>query len=94
MSNIANEIENLSCKIKKLLYLQKSTNELSQKLINEKVELLKIIENLQTQLKNLQEENKIIKVTKTFSGSENVEVKKKINEIVREIDKCVILLNN
>ncbi len=94
MSILANEIENLSCKIKKLLFLQKSTNELNKKLINEKVELLKIIENLQTQLNKIQEENKIIKVAKTFSGSENVEVKKKINEIVREIDKCVTLLNN
>ena len=44
----------------------------------------------------LEEKNKVLKLANNISGAEgkNTEVKLKINELVREIDKCIALVNN
>jgi uncharacterized coiled-coil DUF342 family protein len=47
-------------------------------------------------LKDLEERNKILKLAKSLNGNtdENISgIKLKINELVKEIDKCVALLN-
>ncbi len=64
--------------------------------------LKKELENLEIKKKNLEKniselENKYnsLKLAKTLTGSkqDNAEAKSKINNIVREIDKCIALLN-
>ena len=42
------------------------------------------------------EKNKVLKLAKSIAGMEgkNTEVKLKINELVREIEKCISLVNN
>jgi len=59
-------------------------------------ELMQLIENQKNTIKNLEESNKIAKLAQAISQeSENTsDVKSKINELVREIDKCMALLNN
>ena len=94
MSDLINQVENLEENAKKLIYLQKTTFDLNKKLINERVEFLKQLELYKNQITKLEEEIKILKTAKTISGKGNIEAKNKINEIVREIDKCVSLLNN
>lgn len=47
-------------------------------------------------IKDLEERNKILKLAKSLNGNadENISgIKLKINELVKEIDKCVALLN-
>jgi chromosome condensin MukBEF MukE localization factor len=46
-------------------------------------------------LLELKEENKLIKLAKEMSitGSEVHDIKIKINELVRDIDRCIDLLN-
>ena len=60
------------------------------------------LEQLQTQLFNanekvqqLEEENRQLRLAKAVSGvnEDSSEAKDKINELVREIDKCLALLN-
>ena len=49
-----------------------------------------------TKLEALDEQLNILKLSKSVSGSEEdkTELKKKLNEFLREIDKCLALLNN
>ena len=65
------------------------------KTLNKKIEELKsdINKNRET-IKQLEEKVQILKLAKTLESNEgNVEAKLKINELVREIDKCIGLLN-
>ena len=60
------------------------------------------IENLQSELENSKRENKELNekikttsVANAISGSDGShEAKMRINQLVREIDKCIALLNN
>ncbi len=49
----------------------------------------------QAEMEDLSDKYKVLKMAKSLEGasSENKEVKLKINEMVREIDKCIALLN-
>ncbi|MDP4267535.1 MAG: hypothetical protein Q8880_08885, partial [Bacteroidota bacterium] len=63
-------------------------------LINENKHLLKIIDEQKEFINNIEEKNKILKIASSINSKENSkEVKLKINEFLREIDKCIALLN-
>lgn len=54
-------------------------------------------ENQQVKIANLSEQLKTLKLAQTLSGTgdqDSRQVKIKINEYIREIDKCLALLNN
>lgn len=71
--------------------LREKNNHLSQQI----QELQKTIELQKNALYELKEENKMIKLAKEMSST-NADVhdlKIKINELVRDIDKCIDLLN-
>jgi len=55
----------------------------------------KTIEIQKNTIAGLTERNKMIKLAKnlSLSGSDSYDVKIKINELVREIDRCIDLLN-
>jgi hypothetical protein len=44
--------------------------------------------------KELEEKLRVLKLAKSFSetNEKNLDIKQKINEFVREIDKCIVLL--
>lgn len=50
-------------------------------------------EKLAKQIVELKERNKILRLTGKDQGDGNREVKLKVNEIVREVDKCIAQLN-
>lgn len=54
------------------------------------------IENLKSEKQNLNEELKTARVANALSGSGDgsYQAKLRINQLVREIDKCIALLNN
>jgi predicted nucleic acid-binding Zn-ribbon protein len=62
---------------------------------NENSTLKSTIEIQRNTLNELKEQNKIIKLAKEMSpdSSDNHELKIKINELVRDIDRCIDLLN-
>ena len=64
--------------------------------LTDSVEALK--QELDSKNKEIEELNKNLKLVKMAkslegSGSENKDMKLKINELVKEIDKCIALLN-
>ena len=62
---------------------------------NENSTLRSTIDIQRNTLNELKEQNKIIKLAKEMSpdSSDNHELKIKINELVRDIDRCIDLLN-
>ena len=61
----------------------------------EKARLLKQLEEAAQSYVELEEQFKVYKLSRSFTGEgeDLSETKKKINQIVREIDKCIALLN-
>lgn len=83
---------------KKIALLIKKYNSIkNEKIILERKnnELVVELEQKAKQIKNLEDRIKIMKISKSVdSSSEDVHnTKHKINEYVREIDKCLVLLN-
>jgi hypothetical protein len=89
------EIQKLKENIKVLITMFENSKNSNQKLIEENQELLKKQHNIDKDLKDLQIKYDTLKVAKAFTGNteEASEAKLKVNKIVREIDKCIALLN-
>jgi len=94
MKNINLLVSGIEFKTRKLVNSYKDIqNEVTQ--LNEKIKALQhTIEEQKEVIKNLEEKNKTIKIAKTLDkGKETLDSRLKINELVREIDKCIDLLN-
>ena len=79
--------------------LQKSINgyrENEEKMASQLKKIDEEKSNLQNEINQLQEQIKLLKLAKQLEGDsvqDTKEVKLKINEMVREIDKCIALMN-
>ena len=67
----------------------------NDKLQTEKEQLLNTLEQHRVVISELEEQNKRIKLAKSLaaSGESSSDIRLKINEMVREIDKCIAFLN-
>jgi chromosome segregation ATPase len=63
--------------------------------LNAQVEELRVsLINKDREIEALEESNKTLKIAKSLTGTEeHSDAKQKINELVREIDKCIALLH-
>lgn len=89
-------LNELKFKVEKIIKLYISSLE-ENKILEEKInELSSEIENLKSENKILNEELKTARVANAISGNEkgSYQAKVRINQLVREIDKCIALLNN
>lgn len=96
MSNIGHTLTSLQSKIEKLVHLHKKSKEDIQKAEEEKNELNNIIKDKEAKIAELEENIKIIKLAKSLGSTteqNTTDIKYKINELVREIDKSIALLN-
>ena len=88
-------IERLHNKLESLLANYQQLKE-ELKTSNQKVDVLskQLDEHNQT-IQQLNEKNKVLKLSSSIQGEQgdNKAAKQKINELVREIDKCIALLN-
>ena len=86
--------------IKRTERLVSQHDKLKQELADVQQENLKLKEQLKEQDEKVSElghQLSVVKVAKQLSATtedEKAELKKKINEFIREIDKCVALLND
>lgn len=83
-------------KIKRIILSLKQTNlTLAQKEV-ELAELLEENKKLKEENKDITDKYNILKIAKSLDGvgTDNQLAKDKINKMVREIDKCIALLNN
>lgn len=94
MENAAKMISSVEIKVKRLIEQQKEAKEKLKLYQNEIQELKTINEQQQKTINELKDKIKLLKIAKTTETKEGaVDAKLKINEMVREIDKCIGLLN-
>ena len=88
-------VNSLEEKINNFITLYDQVKNEKNKLLTENNELLLTIKNKDQEIKELQTKHEQLKLAKLLSNkTEDVhEAKLKVNRIVREIDKCIALLN-
>ena len=88
-------VDSLEVKIKKLISLYNDTKQERELAVNEVEKIKKELTGKQEDIKRLEEKIKLMKMSKVVSSSKegNKKTKQKINDYVREIDKCIALLN-
>lgn len=94
MESAGTLISGIDYKIRKLISeVEKLENERKQ--LNHKIEVLNThIKSLELDIEGQQGRIKVLKLAKSLDKEESrTEVKLKINELLREIDNCVRLLN-
>lgn len=95
MGNLASAADRLRLKIEKLVHLHTSLGEENAKLNAERAALLEKIREQEATILQLKEQGTVAKLAQQLPGmAGNTDIKLKINELVREIDKCIALLNN
>jgi hypothetical protein len=94
MENVAKMIISLEFKVKRLIEQHSEIKETLRKYQHEIQELETINEQNQKTINELKDKLKLLKIAKSTETKEGaVDAKLKINEMVREIDKCIGLLN-
>jgi regulator of replication initiation timing len=95
MQNLTARLSEIRIKVEKLIQenqLLKNENES----MRDRIEgLERTVELQKNTLSELTEQNKLIKLAKNLApeDSDTEEMKNKVNELIREIDRCIDLLN-
>ncbi len=91
-----NIISSLEIKINKLLSSFNNLKLVNDELKNEKSRLSVELEDKSKEIHALNDKIKIMSISKSVDVSNNdvKETRLKINEYIREVDKCIALLNN
>ncbi|HNY01493.1 MAG TPA: hypothetical protein PKG48_02840 [Bacteroidales bacterium] len=94
MTEVAHLVSGIEFKLGKLigrhLQLRKENEELTREISG----LKEMIEGHEKTIRELEDKLKALRIAKTIEKKEGtVEAKLKINELVREIDRCIGLLN-
>lgn len=88
-------INELNTKVERLIKLYISSLDKNREMDSEMKELRIQIERMKRENMKLHEEIKTLKVVAAIStGEGSSEAKNRISQLVREIDKCIALLNN
>lgn len=94
MSSFSDLVNKLESKVLILLEQKRALATEVEVFRNEIAQLQKENKQLNEQLLTLEERNQILRIAKgKVSKEERAEMKLKINEIVREVDKCISQLN-
>ena len=91
-----NLVENIEKKVSELIILYQSLQKEKQEIFTENKKLRLDLSEKDKSIKKLEETIKLLRITKSVSTQDdarNKESRQKINEYVREIDKCIALLN-
>ena len=88
-------VASLEGKIEKLVDLHHRTKKELSALQTQHNHLTQTVSQQKQNIKDLEDRSKVLKLSKSLSNNnENTtELKLKINELIREVDKCIALLN-
>jgi|SRR6266542_5979899 len=95
MTENESQVNSLEVKINKLFSLHEKLKNENHLLLSENTELQDKIRQKDTEFKDLHGKYENLKLAKQLvsGGDDTHEAKLKVNRIVREIDKCIALLN-
>jgi len=93
LNNLINSIEN---KLNNLLSAYQKEKEINLNLSQENARLFSEIKQKSSEIDDLKDKIKLMSISKSVDVSEGDirQTKLKINEYIREIDKCIAQLNN
>ena len=94
--SINNTLSNIELKVNKLIHSYKELSLLNSNIENEKHRLKVELSKKEKKINSLKEKIKLMNISKSVDvSSEDIKnTRMKINSYVREIDKCIALLNN
>lgn len=94
MADIISLIGDLEKRIDAVIEVNQELKQRNEALHSEKNALQKAISDQENILSSLTEKNKMLKLAKSLNDSDeqSTDIKLKINELVRELDKCIALL--
>ena len=94
MTSVADQLDTVLQKTARLIELCNALQEENDLLNAENLEFRKNLEAEKTKNLTLEEKMRVLKLAKSLEGTseKSLDIKQKINEFVREIDKCVVLL--
>ena len=94
--SLNNLISSIEIKLNNLLSSYKKVKSINSNLNEENANLLSEIEQKNIEINTLKDKIKIISISKSVDASQGDirQTKLKINEYIREIDKCIAQLNN
>jgi len=92
---VKNIVNNIEVKLGKLIAKYKQIREEKLILQQENESFVSVLKSKENEISELQEKIKLMNISKSVDASkqEVKETRLKINEYVREIDKCIALLN-
>ena len=94
MDDVSTLFSGIDFKVRQLISQTNSLLNENEKYFNEINQLKKNCEEQKQIIKGLEEKLRILKIAKMSDGMQNnSDIKAMINELVREIDKCIGLLN-
>jgi hypothetical protein len=95
MRSITSLVDQIRFKTEKSIHLQNTLRKDNLQLKLAVTELKRKVEELETQKAKLEERNKVLQLAKKISAEDHnkLALKLTINELVREIDKCIAQLN-
>jgi chromosome segregation ATPase len=90
------QLQHIEDKLRKLLSRHADAQQRLTKAQDEIKSLESKLEEKDQQIKNFQNQENIVKIVDTLAGSpvNSTELKLKINEYIREIDKCIAYLRD
>ena len=88
-------LNSLKERTKQIMVLCDGLKEEKKSLVTTNRELIQKVAQYENEIDNIKTKFKTLKIAKTVSGTDNDvhETKLRVNRIVREIDKCIALLN-
>ena len=94
MASVAEQLTKVVYKTERLIELCAALQEENDLLKLESEALNVALKASTNKTKDLEEKLRVLKVAKSFSetNEKSVDIKQKINDFVREIDKCIVLL--
>ena len=90
-----NTVLNILNKLNKFVDLHEELKRKNVRLESDFSQIKSTLSEAESKIKKLEDKLKLASISESFNGSEDEmkETRKKINEYVREIDKCIALLN-
>ena len=94
MSSVADQLNSVMQKTARLIELCSALQEENDLLKLENQQTKAALDAAKTRTIELDEKLRVLKLAKSIEGTseKSLDIKQKINEFVREIDKCVVLL--
>ncbi len=95
MSDIKSIAFGLETKVEKLVDSYRKAKKELTILKTQNVQLSDKIDQQKQSIKELEDKSKVLRITKSLSttNENTTDLKLKINELIREVDKCISLLN-